>query len=366
MSAKRNGEIEFLRFVFASIVVFHHSYNLFGKLGSSIFTRGSFAVEFFFIVSGFLLMKSVSKCENACQDPGMETIGFLKKKISSLYPELLLAEGVGLIFVLLTNKAPLKRLLWIIGSSIPSDLFFIGRTGLGTNSLNGPVWYISTMLITMMIMYPLLRKWKSVSSKIVIPILSFLCIGYLWKSTGSVLNPSAWMGLTFKGNIRGFGEIGFGIIAFYLSQWIGSLKLNKFAKILLTLIKWACFATIIIWMAFFTIDQVQILLLIMYVVGISIVFANHNCIDSKLFDHRIFLWLGKISTPLFLCHFFFCSPKSDIASLNNILPAGLSKGVTLCIYYLVSLAVAIFISITAETIRKKKLLVKIGSLFIMK
>lgn len=60
MGKKINGEIELLRFVFAIGVVLVHSRNLFGEEWR-YFLKGSFGVEFFFIVTGFFLAKSVSK-----------------------------------------------------------------------------------------------------------------------------------------------------------------------------------------------------------------------------------------------------------------------------------------------------------------
>ena len=49
-TSKRVGEIEFLRFVFSIIIVFHHSRNFIGN-ETSLFLNGAFAVEFFFVLS---------------------------------------------------------------------------------------------------------------------------------------------------------------------------------------------------------------------------------------------------------------------------------------------------------------------------
>lgn len=51
---KRNAEIEFLRFFMASIVVCFHQTHTF-------LPRGLLAVEFFFILSGYLLAMSLNK-----------------------------------------------------------------------------------------------------------------------------------------------------------------------------------------------------------------------------------------------------------------------------------------------------------------
>ena len=48
---KKNNYIEFLRFLFCSIIVVHHSSNL--------FPSGAFAVEFFYIVMGYFAIKHI-------------------------------------------------------------------------------------------------------------------------------------------------------------------------------------------------------------------------------------------------------------------------------------------------------------------
>ena len=66
MVKKRNGAIDFWRFVFAVILVIHHSHmieiNLIRPEEETIFPFqvGSLAVEFFLLTSGFLFAKSSS------------------------------------------------------------------------------------------------------------------------------------------------------------------------------------------------------------------------------------------------------------------------------------------------------------------
>lgn len=87
---QKNGEIEFLRFVFACIIVIHHSSNfLFG--GNWIFQWGSFSVEFYFIVSGYLMMNSIEKRREPSPALGKETVQFLRGKLKALCPEIIVA-----------------------------------------------------------------------------------------------------------------------------------------------------------------------------------------------------------------------------------------------------------------------------------
>lgn len=60
---QRNYEIDFWKFVFSIVIVFLHSFNLFD--GKNLYmVGGSIGVDFFFIVTGFLMMKSLKNKTN--------------------------------------------------------------------------------------------------------------------------------------------------------------------------------------------------------------------------------------------------------------------------------------------------------------
>ena len=86
MGKKINGEIEWLRFVFAIAVVLVHARNLFGEEWT-YFRKASFGVEFFFIVTGFLLAKSINKInENGYPKFNQRNITvYLEKNIGVLF-----------------------------------------------------------------------------------------------------------------------------------------------------------------------------------------------------------------------------------------------------------------------------------------
>lgn len=53
---QRNGMIDFMRFIFSIVIVLHHA-----SLFRGTMLAGYIGVEFFFIVSGWLLMERVQK-----------------------------------------------------------------------------------------------------------------------------------------------------------------------------------------------------------------------------------------------------------------------------------------------------------------
>lgn len=358
IKSRRNGEIEFLRFVFATMVVLKHSINLIGAENSKYFLKASFAVEFFFIVSGYFMMVSVDKFNSKSKNNfnlGIETVGFIKRKVKSFYLELCLANCIGIIFILATSTESLKRILKLIAVGLHSDFFLLGML-IGGEKLNGPLWYLSSMLLCFTILYPLIRRWPDIMCKVVIPISSFLLIGYLWQTYGSLLTPNFWMGFTFKGNFRAMAEIG--ITMYQVIKNISKLKLNFVIKVFITFIKWFCYLILFVYMIFFNDPTVQIFCLILYILAIGLTFSE-KCLDSKIYNNKFCILLGKLSLPMYLCHIYFSSPVPEISSLNNVLPNGMSDGKKIFVYYIVALMTAILISIISRFIRKYEFLSKL-------
>ena len=101
---QRNREVDFLRFVFAVIIMLHHSRYVLGD-ENCLFLGGSLAVEFFFIVSGYLMMASILRAERRQSTGvtraalGTETYHFLLRKIRAFLPEYLIAWFIGFFLI---------------------------------------------------------------------------------------------------------------------------------------------------------------------------------------------------------------------------------------------------------------------------
>ena len=79
----RNGKLELLRFLFSVIVMLLHAGNIPG-FENRLFKTGAFSVEFFFLISGYLMMGSIERSMTYPQQEsiGKETFRFLRKKSS--------------------------------------------------------------------------------------------------------------------------------------------------------------------------------------------------------------------------------------------------------------------------------------------
>ena len=342
----RNGKIEFLRFIFSVIIVIHHSRNFLGDAKCK-FLGGSFAVEFFFLVSGYLMMASIEKLsarKEPGQDLGRETLGFLWKKAKSVYPDLLIAWVIALFFTAFAKK---KSILGMAALAVDSfyELTLLKMSGLESISLNGVTWYISSMLLCMAILYPLIRKYPDMMKHIGLPMITLIALGYLGGQYGAPRDPLKWIEFTKKGNVRALGEISLGAITYLGVKAAGKVELTKLGKVLVTVAEWAGYILLILYMYYAKATGRDYFFLLVLAVAVGLSFS-HKGIDAELFDNPVCIWLGKWSLPLYLGHTFYAY------HLNKVVPKTFTGNQKMAIYMALAIGTSFVIWGLSITVRK--------------
>lgn len=314
---KKNGEIELLRFIFSLIIVLHHSKNIVAR-SNRLFRKGSFGVELFFLISGYLLINSIERRRQHPSESSLadDTLQFVKRKLGGFYPELIAAELIGILFIFATSTLPLRSILKYLVKGVPSDLLLLSMTG-WAKGLNAPTWYLSTMIMTFLVLYPCLRKWPDMMGKVILPLSGVLLIGALFKTSDSLLNPYGDFGLTYRANVRGFAEIALGVTAYYIARRLSELPLKNLAQTLLMLVKWGGYGALFFFMYTAKGDSIQEYYFIGLFIALCITFSRQTP-DAYLYDRKLIYFLGRISLPMFLSHYFFSTKVHALASLNNI------------------------------------------------
>ncbi len=172
----RVKSIEIWRLLFAISIVLCHAMLLPWNTdveGNMLFHVNSLGVEFFFILSGFLMAKSVTAfptAERECSALGSETTAFLLKKLKPIYPVFLFAACFELVvrFALRPAAVDAGDLVWNIW-----DLLFLRAFGLGGSAellVGGASWYLFALFPAMWILYPLLRKYTDMFLHVIEPL----------------------------------------------------------------------------------------------------------------------------------------------------------------------------------------------------
>lgn len=232
------------------------------------------------------------------------------------------------------------------------EITLLQRTGIGELSVNSAIWYIQSMLLCMLILYPLIRKFPQMMQKVVMPVGALLLLGWLYQTYGSLLTPSAWTGLTFKGNLRGLAELCIGASIYQVVEYLKSFNFTKGIKFAITFIKWCCWLTLFAYM-YLRLEDHRGDFFILCIVLIAVILAfSQQCIDANIYQNNFVFRLGKVSLPLYLSHIYYAR------SLSYILPDALNDWTKMGIYLACSFATAAIVSLAANGIRKLTPIIK--------
>lgn len=368
MRKQHNVTIDFLRFLFSVIVVLHHSRYVLGD-DNCYFLGGSLAVEFFFFVSGYLLLVGADKAgrKNGAGDLlsggvdkagrteaagletkgvgagttgiggeangigaetngiGAETLHFILHKIRSFLPEFLIAWWIGFVLIGVVRQYGVLDYLKAFGNDF-WELTLVKMSGLFTHGIDGAMWYLSAMLLGMAILYPLLRTKRDLMTHLVCPLLALFLYGYLCQAEGHPRDPIVWLGLCYKGLVRAVAGLCTGVVicmAVRRLKRFSSSGLTKTGNALAIGAQLLCLILAIRYMAeqepseydYFYMFLLMLLVLISFSgFGLESVLGN----SQRL--HLLSAFLGKYSLSLYLGHLYFAQ------HVNELLPEELYSG----------------------------------------
>ena len=308
MKSKRNGEIDLLRFIFAVVIVFFH-FNVNYDVG--LFQYGYIGVEFFFVVTGYLMAGHVYRMNADSRDLGCiadETWRYILKKTRSFYSYYFFAILLqAVVRYLLLKGTSLTLLADKTLRSIPVfTLSFLGLDRGASSLYVSNTWYLSAMLLSIFLLYPLLLRHYKFSVEILFPILSLFLLGYLYSTYKTIRGWEKWAGFVYFGMLRAVPEIAMGASLFQLSNTAAIkespiLRSEKLLmKGLVTACKLFCYAVVLAFAqgsAFKENFNLHALLFCALGVMLSFSGAGYCIPDSKLTRY-----LGKISLPIFTFH----------------------------------------------------------------
>lgn len=303
---KKNGLIEFLRFAFCLIIVFRHGAGFTPESMTEYFQRGALGVEFFFLISGYLMACSAAKYQTNSAEGnnsvGKDTVEFLKRKISGLCPELPIAFLISfLISFCSLGSFSVGRIIEAANEWI-WECLMVSMAGFSTGSMHMGIWYISAMLLSMLILFPLCRKYFDTFVRVIAPIIAIFLIGILVLMSETTLGPTHILGgFVYKGMVRAIAEMSLGIACYLIIEHLRKYNLTRFAQILIDIIMLFLMAGIFTWMIFGDDEKYDLLCFLLITITVCLAFS-HQGYFAKYFDCKIFYWLGEISFAVYLGH----------------------------------------------------------------
>lgn len=311
MKNKRNGSIDFWKFVFAVVIVIFHGKS-FGVKEKAYFQGGYIGVEFFFIVSGFLMANSAerNRVANEALSLGKDTFLFMKKKIVGLMPNIYVAWVIGFI-VEHIGEFSVKGMLEDAFCSM-GELLFLTESGFKEYTANSVCWYISAMLIAMLLLYPLMRRYQDTFFYIIAPLLCIFLFGFTYHELQSISVPYKWVfGICYKSIIRAILDIGIGCICYKVSFALRDKKYTRFARCLWAVVELGGYGVTLVLSWNHGGERLDWYLTLFLSVAIICSFSQVGVLDEFFSRFRICNWLGEFSFSLFLGHGYW-SHKMEI------------------------------------------------------
>lgn len=304
MTQKRNGEIDFFRFVFALCIMLHHfniSYN-FGR-----FKNGSIGVEFFFIVTGVLMAKSAKSVKIEKNLIPNYTYSFMKRKICVFYPYFISVILLNMVFLrILVNKNSFFDVVKNIIRGIPTYfLFHMNGIMYNGNMELGGGWYLSAMVLALFFLYPILLYNYEWATKIIFPIIGITGLGILFINFGSIIVVKQTLFMVGTGGVlRAISEIALGAWSYEIALKFKreGVQFTKLSAVFLTIIKYACFIGVLFYAFYGFSSSYSPIVFIFCLLGIMLSFSEMTvCIPSNSLTR----FLGKYSLLVYITHQFF-------------------------------------------------------------
>lgn len=295
-SSKRNGKIDLLKFFFAVSVAVYHFYG-YTKFPHAIFNRGYLAVEFFFIVSGYYMSKTLSRIDaknNA--DVIKESLLFIKKKYFSFFRYhvfvFILTVALWIPYLNLSIKQWLVKLI----TAIP-NFFLLRMFGFNGSPWLMVEWYLSSMIIVMFLLAPIIIKQRKLYSCFIAPVISTALICFVYKkcSTLNVFEDKA--NVVWLCNLRAFAEISLGTVVYAVLE---SGVIEKFSRKLLLTAEAICYLATFTYLYKELDRTMELSILLILVVGVAISLSEKTSV--AFLNNKFVYFLGKLSLAVYLCH----------------------------------------------------------------
>lgn len=276
----RNLTIDILRMAFAFIIVFHHI-----LMGTQFHIYGYLAVDFFFIVSGYMVINSYHNYKKDGKEVGV--IRYCTHKLMSFLPYLIFAVVVYAIVsgaIAFDNTGRFDRFLASAWFEL-EDVFLISMLGFYRDEL---IWYLSSLMICSAIIWFLLRKLDSNFSRYVAPIMTIVMLIIIFAETNTISTPNHFVyGVVKKGLLRGLACMCLGVFAYECMKLLDRVHFNK-DDLILGIVEIVCYLSVLICILFLhPIGDVgrriyEIVMIILLFIALVITFNNRSIVHDYL------------------------------------------------------------------------------------
>ncbi|MGN1340411.1 MAG: acyltransferase [Oscillospiraceae bacterium] len=293
-----NYQIDVLKLIFACAVVGAHTSKF--NVEELPFPKGStlgwVAVFFFFIVSGYLMVNSFMKKKNeAPADLGKSSVSFVIRKFKSIAVEYWTALFICLVvYIYLTGY-------WDILLFRAPEVLGVSEISTLTGSTNGPLWYISAMLLCMLPLYYMLQKNSSFFIYVFSPIAGLMIFGYLF-SVDPCGGRNLEHGFIITTILKALAGLLCGVTAWAIADWLKKNADKTAFRVFLTICEVAMYV-LFFYVFLFRSEKFGMVYsaTLLLIPALAITFSQQSYIN-RLFRFRFFKFFGFLGTEIYFTH----------------------------------------------------------------
>ena len=298
-----NAEFDFWKFVACLSILLVHSHSFYGY-ERIVFRNGHFAVELFFMLTGFFFARSVARDTRpfSRKTIGLETWQFIWRKTKTFLPYYLFGYACSVIVAMI--RYPLGRLVRMILPGLPLDILLLGEVGIPVPYIQVINWYLSSMLVVLFLFYPLFRWTKELFSDWFAPIVSLLLLGIQFTTYGtSAPHVTDRVALLPACLFRAGGGILLGVFASRVAVWLEHETLSMSTCFRKGLSLAGTCAPIVAFTLIGTTksDRISPTLIFLFFVFVCLCGAGLSLLRPRL-PLSICRWLARFGLALFLTH----------------------------------------------------------------
>lgn len=327
----RNGMADLMRFVFSLvIVIFHFSVSM--QYDIKPFSKGFIGVEFFFLLSGYLLAASLKKISYNKETIFPDVLNFLKKKCTAFLPyHFIIFGSVFVVYELIYRWRPGVLVKNIINTA--PDFFFIQMLGFHRTNYMKMEWYISAMLIVMAILTPLIIRFRKPMLQYILPITAFVSYGFILNSFSSLDLLFEWTGFCYAGLIRALAGISMGCFIYTITE---AKLLDKLPRALLILIELGCYVLTLFYAYNSGFEMSKYAVIPFIIIAVMITFTKKA--EISFLNNKVTAFLGKWSLSVYLTQIVLKRPLMVWKTKYN-------PGFDFLYYLLIYIAIELLISL---------------------
>lgn len=285
----KNEIIEFLRFVFALVVLMVHTHGLRPQSTNYPFCGGYIAVEFFLILSGYFATKYILDPQDD-NSVGARAFNYTVRQIKKVLPAVVVTVFFNYVVVFVYGNIDLQDMPYMI-----YEMLLLPQTGIYKTFINLPLWYISAYIICLPVFLYMLGKFKDFFFNIGIIIVPLIIYGFICRNNVHLDIWNFSSGIPFVGLLRVFAGICMGANCFRMVHILKKIRF-KYTYI----IALAMLGSVLAYCMFFQKTYADYFLVLLMTIALAAILSAEEV--KACSGNKVLLFLGKWSVFLYMSH----------------------------------------------------------------